>query len=197
MAGRSRTGPGRCPRSPAGPRSPRPTAHRQGRARRTLWWSRGPRCREREPVLRVPSGRHGLWLRNRPLPQCPAPCGQIVPTGAAAGFRIGGENLHTGLEQVIPVMDAPGIAGADQEHHRGGIGEVPLCGRRFCQLPGSSWRRAARASMSWARASVTTSAARPSSTDRACLPEPPWDWAICTDRPVFAFQCAAKRGLMA
>jgi len=33
---------------------------------------------------------------------------------------------------------------------------------------------------------------RPSITERACLPEPPWDCSISTVWPVFDFQSAAK-----
>ena len=67
-----------------------------------------------------------------------------------------------------------------------------LCGRRPCQLAGSSLPCVASASMSPASASVTTSACRPSITVRACLPEPPCDWRIETFLPVFASQCFAK-----
>ena len=43
---------------------------------------------------------------------------------------------------------------------------------------------------------VTTSASRPSATDRACLLEPPCDWLTVTVSPVLAFQSAMKAGLM-
>jgi len=48
------------------------------------------------------------------------------------------------------------------------------------------------ASMSAASASVTTSAASPSITERACLPEPPCDSSTRTTWPVFARQYRAK-----
>ena len=46
--------------------------------------------------------------------------------------------------------------------------------------------------MSPASASVTTSAARPSMTERAWRPEPPCDWLILTVSPVFFFQYSAN-----
>src|SRR3989442_771824 len=51
------------------------------------------------------------------------------------------------------------------------------------------------ASMSYASARVTTSASRPSTTARACLPDPPCDWFTTTLTPVFSFQylaCVAR-----
>ncbi len=50
----------------------------------------------------------------------------------------------------------------------------------------------AMASMSAASASVTTSALRPSITERACAPEPPCEAWIVTVSPVLAFQSSAK-----
>jgi hypothetical protein len=61
-------------------------------------------------------------------------------------------------------------------------------GRRFCQAAGKSFPCFAIASMSLASASVTTSADSPSMTERACLPEPPWDCLMLTVSPVFFFQ---------
>ena len=43
----------------------------------------------------------------------------------------------------------------------------------------------------------TTAACRPSSTERACAPEPPGDWLLVMPWPVLAFQCAAKARLTA
>src|SRR5262245_48291033 len=63
-----------------------------------------------------------------------------------------------------------------------------LCGRRDCQFTGRSLRLVTRASMSAAKASVTTSAGRPSITVRACLPEPPCDCLMFTSCPVLVFQ---------
>lgn len=51
---------------------------------------------------------------------------------------------------------------------------VEFCGNFFCQSVGNR-PRLAISSISAARASVTTSASRPSITARACLPEPPCD----------------------
>ena len=47
--------------------------------------------------------------------------------------------------------------------------------------------------MSLASASVTTSAGSPSTTERACAPDPPWLWRMVTSCPVFAFHEAAYR----
>ncbi len=70
-----------------------------------------------------------------------------------------------------------------------------LAGSRDSQFAGRSLARAAMASMSQASASVTTSAGRPSMTERACLPEPPWDCVTRTVWPVSARQWAAKAAL--
>src|SRR6476620_4312850 len=51
--------------------------------------------------------------------------------------------------------------------------------------------------MSYASARVTTSASRPSITDRACLPEPPCDWLMVTACPFFTFHWAANAALTA
>ena len=51
-------------------------------------------------------------------------------------------------------------------------------GRRARHVLGRRPARDAIASMSPESASVTTSASRPSITDRACVPEPPCDWLI-------------------
>ena len=42
---------------------------------------------------------------------------------------------------------------------------------------------------------VSTSASRPSTTLRACLLEPPWDWFSTTLSPVVFFQYAANSAL--
>ncbi len=65
----------------------------------------------------------------------------------------------------------------------------------FCQSGESSLAWKASASMSWASASVTTSAWRPSMTERACLPEPPCDCLTVTVSPVLAFQYFANAAL--
>ena len=52
---------------------------------------------------------------------------------------------------------------------------VELLGNFFCQSFGSKFEFSAMASISAASAKVTTSASRPSMTERACLPEPPCD----------------------
>jgi hypothetical protein len=64
-------------------------------------------------------------------------------------------------------------------------------GSRVCQSFASS-PRCASASMSEATASVTTSAGSPSSTARACAPDPPFDVLMPTWRPVWRCQACAK-----
>ena len=68
-------------------------------------------------------------------------------------------------------------------------------GRRFCQ-PALIRPRWLIASMSYASANVTTSASRPSITDRACLPDPPWDWLIVTAPPPRRAHSRAKAALI-
>ncbi len=70
-----------------------------------------------------------------------------------------------------------------------------LLGRRDCQSAASDWLCSTMASMSIARANVTTSASSPSITERACLPEPPCELLIVTVSPVCACQCAANAAL--
>src|SRR4030095_2064973 len=59
-----------------------------------------------------------------------------------------------------------------------------LLGRRRCQSTGSSLARWTISSMSWANASVPTSASSPSMTARAWRPEPPCDCLIATACPL-------------
>jgi hypothetical protein len=56
-------------------------------------------------------------------------------------------------------------------------------GKRFAQSADKSCPLIARASTSWESASVTTSASSPSSTARACLPEPPCDCWMTSEVP--------------
>jgi hypothetical protein len=67
---------------------------------------------------------------------------------------------------------------------------VLFCGSRVAQSAGSSFflLLATMASMSPASPRVTTSAGRPSMTERACLPDPPCDCLTVTTSPVFFFQ---------
>jgi hypothetical protein len=50
-------------------------------------------------------------------------------------------------------------------------------------------------SMSLAWFIVTTSACKPSTTERACLLEPPWDCLTATVSPVLSYQLFAKAWL--
>ena len=69
---------------------------------------------------------------------------------------------------------------------------VEWLGRRVAQSGATRLDFSTMASMSAASASVTTSASNPSMTERACLPEPPWDWLISTVCPVCCFHFSAK-----
>ena len=70
-----------------------------------------------------------------------------------------------------------------------------LLGSRLAQSSGISLARA-MASMSLAWFMVTTSASRPSITERACLLEPPCDWLTVTSSPLCCFQARWNAGLM-
>ena len=51
-----------------------------------------------------------------------APGRQIIPARAAGGLRIRRDDADAGLDQIVPVLDALGIALAHQEHDRRGVG---------------------------------------------------------------------------
>ena len=51
-----------------------------------------------------------------------APRRQIIPARAARGLRVRRDHLHARLDQIVPVLDALGIALAHQEHDRRGVG---------------------------------------------------------------------------
>src|SRR5688572_27334422 len=70
-----------------------------------------------------------------------------------------------------------------------------LLGRRLAQSVAIR-PRLAIASMSLDWFMVTTSASRPSITERACLLEPPCDWLTVTSSPAWAFQDLMKAGLI-
>ena len=70
-----------------------------------------------------------------------------------------------------------------------------LLGRRLAQSSGISLARA-MASMSLDWFIVTTSASRPSITERACLLEPPCDWLTVTSSPACCFQLRWNAGLI-
>ena len=72
-----------------------------------------------------------------------------------------------------------GISLAHQEHDGRGVRRA-VVRQPLLPVAGSSFARSAIASMSYASASVTTSASSPSITERACLPEPPCDCLIST-----------------
>ncbi|MNK73376.1 hypothetical protein D3C87_928710 [compost metagenome] len=47
---------------------------------------------------------------------------EVVPAGAARGLGVGGDHLHAGLDQVVPVLQALGVALLHQEHDGRGVG---------------------------------------------------------------------------
>src|SRR3546814_5880966 len=66
------------------------------------------------------------------------PCCKEVPARAAAGLRVGGNDLHAGVDEVVPILDVLGIALADEEYNGGCVwraivwqAALPLPGQRF------------------------------------------------------------------
>src|SRR5688572_3495457 len=70
-----------------------------------------------------------------------------------------------------------------------------LSGRRFCQSAAICAPLSWITSMSYASARVTTSAPRPSITERACALDPPCDCLIVTSCPLCCFQCVTNAAL--
>ncbi len=64
----------------------------------------------------------GLGVVAAGLLQGPGPGGQIGPARRAAGLGVGGDDVDARLHQVAPVLDLPGVALADQEDDRRGVG---------------------------------------------------------------------------
>ena len=137
----------------------------------------------------------GLLLVAARLFQDVSPGRQIVPARAAGSLGIRRDHDDAGLDQVGPVVDALGIALAHQEHDGGGVGRAVVAGAGSASWRAAAWRVLAIASMSYAKARVTTSASSPSMTARACLPEPPWDISTVNSPPPSSFQCLAKAAL--
>src|SRR3546814_12986040 len=54
------------------------------------------------------------------------PGSKEIPARAAARLGIGRDHRHTGLHQIAPIMDALGIALADEEHDRRGVGRAAV-----------------------------------------------------------------------
>ena len=76
----------------------------------------------------------------------PAPCGEVVPTCAAGGFGVGGDDFDVRLDEVGPIVDVFGIALADEEDDGAGVGGavgrepgLPIVGKKV-GLSGR-WRR--------------------------------------------------------
>ena len=53
-------------------------------------------------------------------------CRQIPPTGTARGFRVGGDHRDAGLDQIVPVLDALGVAFSDQKDVGRGVGRAVM-----------------------------------------------------------------------
>ena len=52
------------------------------------------------------------------------PGSQVVPARAAGGLGVGRDHLHIGAHQVVPVLDALGVALAHHQHDGGGVGRA-------------------------------------------------------------------------
>ena len=50
------------------------------------------------------------------------PCGQIIPARTARCFGVGGDDLDVRAHQIIPILDALGVARAHDQHDGGGVG---------------------------------------------------------------------------
>src|SRR3546814_8143559 len=66
------------------------------------------------------------------------PCCKEVPARAAAGLRVGCNDLHAGFDEVVPILDVLGIALADEEYNgrcvwRAIVGQaaLPILWQRF------------------------------------------------------------------
>src|SRR3546814_5916964 len=62
----------------------------------------------------------------------------LVPARAAAGLRVGCNDLHAGFDEVVPILDVLGIALADEEYNgrcvwRAIVGQaaLPILWQRF------------------------------------------------------------------
>src|SRR3546814_13297471 len=60
-----------------------------------------------------------------------------VPARAAAGLRVGCNDLHAGFDEVVPILDVLGIALADEEYNGGCVwraivwqAALPILGQR-------------------------------------------------------------------
>ncbi len=122
--------------------------------------------RTRAPARRVPR-----------LLQRVAPGRQVGVAAVAGGLGVRHDHLQAGLDQIVPVLDALGVALAHQEHGGRGVGRG-VVREALAPVGGHQAARSTRKSMSGAWFMVTTSASSPSATACACLLEPPCDWLI-------------------
>ena len=110
----------------------------------------------------------------------PGPGREVVPARAARGLGVGRDDFDAVLDQVAPVGDAPWGCPCGRGT-RWSRCRASSCSRtRPRQLASISPDLSAMALMSPSSARVTTSASRPSITDCACLPEPPWLCSMVT-----------------
>ena len=61
-----------------------------------------------------------------PGPAAIGPSREEVPTRTTARLRVGRYHFHARLHQVVPILDALGVALADQEHDGRGVGGAVL-----------------------------------------------------------------------
>ena len=64
----------------------------------------------------------GLGLVAAELLFAVGPGGEIVPARAAGGLGVGGDHRNAGLGEIVPVVDALGIALVHEKHDRRGVG---------------------------------------------------------------------------
>ena len=107
------------------------------------------------------------------LLQRPRPGGQIIPARAPGGFRARRNDGHSGSHQIVPIVNALRIAFAHQKNNGGRVRRAVV---RQSPLPvgGDQAPLGCDRIDVISQAKVTTSASRPSITERACLPDPPW-----------------------
>ena len=95
-----------------------------------------PRCTKVVVEPRAPESSTGTFVKScvtkaarvglvaARLLQRVAPGRQVVPARAARGLGVGRDHRDAGLHQVVPVLDALGVALAHQEHDGRGVGRA-------------------------------------------------------------------------
>ena len=123
-APRSRTCPAPAPSPRGRPRSPRRSARRRSRAARTSSSTRARPNRARERSCTAASRSPAPWPRRPCSAGGHSPSGEVIPPRAARGLGVRRDHRHAGLHQVVPVLDALGIALAHEEHDGRGVGRA-------------------------------------------------------------------------